>query len=217
MPSGAGPGGVFLFSTVGRNRFDVAASAAGSAWLADGLGRVAVKATIAAAAIVTTATHAHALLLRRGTDTVLIGFERRLLICLLVELLECAGFQFPRRTRSRTALRTHGPPDRPRNTAGPAVNSAILQGEFVEPAGPRVGAQAVPVAQCGGRNLIHRLRRTISPSCPKRQHPRVEDCERDAGAFLPRCRRAWERRTTRGDTRKTTRWQRLGLRCAPRL
>ena len=51
------------------------------AWLADGLGRVAVKATIAAAAIVTTATHVHALLLRRGTDTVLFGFERRLLIC----------------------------------------------------------------------------------------------------------------------------------------
>ncbi len=81
MPSGAGPGGGFLFSTVGRNRFDVAASAAGSAWLADGLGRVAVKATIAAAAIVTTATHVHALLRRRGTETVLTGFERRLLIC----------------------------------------------------------------------------------------------------------------------------------------
>jgi hypothetical protein len=39
-----------------------------------------MKARIAADAIVTTATHVHALLLRRGSDTVLLDFERRLLI-----------------------------------------------------------------------------------------------------------------------------------------
>ena len=67
------------FSTVGRNRFDVAASAAGSALSAAGLGRVAAKATTAAAAIVTTAAHVHARLPRRGRDPVLCDFERRLL------------------------------------------------------------------------------------------------------------------------------------------
>jgi hypothetical protein len=56
MPSGAGPGGGFLFSTVGRNRADDGASAT------DGLERVVVKAKIVAAPISTTATHRGALL-----------------------------------------------------------------------------------------------------------------------------------------------------------
>ena len=68
MPSGAGPGGVFLFSTVGRNRFDVATAAAGGTFAADGLERVVVKTRIAAAAIVTRATHIHTLLLGRECD-----------------------------------------------------------------------------------------------------------------------------------------------------
>ena len=53
----------------------------GSASAAGGLERIVVRARTTAPVIGTMATHAHALLLRRGTDTVLIGFERRLLIC----------------------------------------------------------------------------------------------------------------------------------------
>ena len=146
MPSGAGPGGGFLFSTVGRNRFDVAASTAGSAGSADGLGRVAVKATIAAAAIITTATHVQTLLLRRGTDTVLIGCERRLPIggsgsnCSMSRL----QFSFAERDRGQRSAPTVIWPG-PRNTVGPAFDSAILQREFVEPARCRqIVAQTVP-------------------------------------------------------------------------
>ena len=61
MPSGAEPGGVFLFSTVGRNRLGLADSVAGGAWSTDGLVRVVVKTRIAATAIVTRATHIQAL------------------------------------------------------------------------------------------------------------------------------------------------------------
>jgi len=68
MPSGAGPGGAFLFSTVGRNRFDVATAAADATLAAEGLERVVVKTRIAAAAIVTRATHIHTLLGERERD-----------------------------------------------------------------------------------------------------------------------------------------------------
>ena len=64
MPSGAGPAGGVLFATVGRNRLDVAASAAGTAGFADGLGRVAARAATAAAAIATTMTDVFVLLRR---------------------------------------------------------------------------------------------------------------------------------------------------------
>ena len=70
MPSGAGPGGVFLFSTVGTNRFDVAPAAAGVTFTAGRLERVVVKTTIAAAAIVTRAAHIHTLLFERECDAV---------------------------------------------------------------------------------------------------------------------------------------------------
>ena len=174
MPSGAGPGGGFLFSTVGRNRCDVAASAAGSAWSADGLGRVAVKATIAAAAIVTTATHVHALLLRRGTDTVLFGFERRLLICGPGRITRMCRLPF----RSSNSIADSAPHPRP---AGPATKyrgSGVQFGdspcEFVEPRAATVGHNR---ARSAGDRLDE-----PSPSCPERQRrPCLEDCERDAG------------------------------------
>ena len=129
MPSGAGPGGGFVFSTVGRNRFDVAASTAGSARSADGLERVAVKATIAAAAIVTTATHVHARLLRRGCETVLCGFERRLLIWRFRSNFSMSrpqperGHFLPASSRHvfNAALRPRPHPDRSRNAVDPAL------------------------------------------------------------------------------------------------
>lgn len=57
MPSGAGPGGGFLFSTVGRNGADGGASIAG------GLERIVASATTTELAIDTTATHIHGRLL----------------------------------------------------------------------------------------------------------------------------------------------------------
>ena len=104
---------------------DVAASAAGSAWSAGGLGRVAVKATIAAAAIVTTATHVHALLLRRGTDTVLIDFERRLLIGGSGRIIRMCRLQRRSRTvrgASTPGLQRSAPHTRP---AGPATKYRV--------------------------------------------------------------------------------------------
>ena len=160
MPSGAGPGGGFLFSTVGRNRFDVAASAAGSAGRADGLGRVAVKATIAAAAIVTTATHVHALLLRRGTDTVLIGFERRLLICRLCRITSSVPASSPLvELRPRTdSSAIHGPPDRAHEIAWVRpFDSAILQVNLSSLGGATVWAQAVPVCVGAAAAVLWRL------------------------------------------------------------
>ena len=87
MPSGAGSGGRFLFSTVGGNGADAGVSAAG------GLERIVVKARTTAPVIGTTAIAAHALLLRRRTDTVLIGLERRLLMdaSILAAVPLCAG------------------------------------------------------------------------------------------------------------------------------
>jgi hypothetical protein len=73
MPSGAGPGGGFLFSTVGRNRVDDETSPA------DGLDRIMVKATIMVAGSSTTATDVQTLLVRRGDGTTLTLFERRLM------------------------------------------------------------------------------------------------------------------------------------------
>ena len=63
-----------MFSLVGRNSADGGASTAGA------LGRIVVMARTTVAATGKMATTAHALLLRRGTATVLIGLERRLLI-----------------------------------------------------------------------------------------------------------------------------------------
>jgi len=73
MPSGAGPGGGFLCSTVGRNRVDDETSPA------DGLERTVVKARIMVAGSSTTATDVQTLLERRGRGTTLTGFERRLI------------------------------------------------------------------------------------------------------------------------------------------
>ena len=71
MPSGAGPGGGRLFSTVGRNWFD------GGASIAWGWDRHVVKPTAMEPAIATTPTHAHALRLRRRSDATSGGFRPR--------------------------------------------------------------------------------------------------------------------------------------------
>ena len=64
MPSGAGPGGGCLFSTVGRNPADGATSTG------DGVDRVSVKARIAAPAIATAATHANARVCDEGEGVI---------------------------------------------------------------------------------------------------------------------------------------------------
>ena len=91
---------------------------AGSASAAAGLERIAVKARTTAPAIGTTATTAHALLLRRGTDTVLIGFERRLLIVFSSNYSNGTGSSsLVELDREDSSAPTAA--ERPRNTVGP--------------------------------------------------------------------------------------------------
>jgi hypothetical protein len=82
MPAGAGPGGAFLFSMVGRNAADAIASSARGLdavsgrldSLATGLERIVQAATTAATARIPTASHDHGL---PCGGTSLIGVGRR--------------------------------------------------------------------------------------------------------------------------------------------